>query len=249
MQVTNPPLDSTRESVVMSLESMVGPEGDLTTVTEQQCRKIRLRSPILQALQFGALKSMSSWKSVTLDATFPVTAGSGGLKEGILRVCEEAAAAVANGASVIILSDEAADSTRVPISTSMVVGAVHHHLVRLCLRTKVVLVADSGEAREVHHMCVLIGYGADAIYPRLVFRTIAVLDMGQTASNKYVMALHKGILKIMAKMGISTLQSYRGAQIFEAVGISQEIVDVCFVGTASRIGGESFETFCVSSLE
>lgn len=271
----------------MSLESLVGPEGDLSTVTEEQCHKIRLRSPILQSQQFQSLMWMKAWEHAVLDATFPVDAGKDGLKQGLDRVCEEATAAVARGVKVLILSDSAASSGRVPISSAMVVGAVHHHLVRLCQRTRVVLVVDSGEAREVHHMCVLVGYGADAIYPREVFRTIAVLDVEtQTACNKfvttpfaspdtfvlrlllctltqqshfayiptlslytsrYVKALHKGMLKIMAKMGISTLQSYRGAQIFEAVGLSKDIVDRCFTGTASRIGGETLQTFSASS--
>eukprot|EP00037_Helgoeca_nana_P022876 m.235640 g.235640 ORF g.235640 m.235640 type:complete len:1469 (-) comp26160_c0_seq1:78-4484(-) len=191
---------------------------------------------------------MKAWEHAVLDATFPVETGKDGLKQGLDRVCEEATAAVARGVKVLILSDSAASVGRVPISSAMVVGAVHHHLVRLCQRTRVVLVVDSGEAREVHHMCVLVGYGADAIYPREVFRTIAVLDVEtQTACNKYVKALHKGMLKIMAKMGISTLQSYRGAQIFEAVGLSKDIVDRCFTGTASRIGGETLQTFSASS--
>eukprot|EP00038_Savillea_parva_P027849 m.61807 g.61807 ORF g.61807 m.61807 type:complete len:2109 (+) comp8048_c0_seq1:137-6463(+) len=250
-QVTNPPLDSTRESVVMSLESLVGPEGDLTTVTEAQCRKIRLRSPILQEQQFQALKLMKEWGHATLDATFPVTAAENGLKQGLDRVCNEAAAAVEKGINVIILSDAKASPDRVPIPSALVVGAVHHHMVRLCQRTRIVLVLDSGEAREVHHMCVLIGYGADAIYPREAFRTIEAIEEieTKTASNKFVKALHKGILKIMAKMGISTLQSYRGAQIFEAVGLSADIVDRCFAGTASRMGGETLHSFSQSCVD
>lgn len=243
-QVTNPPLDSTRESCVMSLETLVGPEGDLTTTTEAQCHKIRLASPILTATQHAALLNLSDkgWKAKVIDITFDKHDGGNGLVQGLARAASEAATAVDAGFKIIVLSDQLADDSRVPMSSAMAVGAVHSHLVKLWKRTRVALVIDSGEAREVHHMCVLVGYGADAVHPRMAFQVINQLQLGSNAQASFIKAVHKGMLKVMAKMGISTLHSYKGAQIFEALGLGDDVINTCFPGTASRIGGPSIVT-------
>jgi len=251
-QVTNPAIDSTREEVIMSLECYIGPEGNVLESTEGQCHRLAVPHPVLTIEQLAAIKQLDyrGWKTKTIDATYARTEGPKGLKPALERLCREASQAIVDGYSLVILSDRAAGQDRVPISSLLATGAVHHHLVRTEERTRIGIVVETGEAREVHHFCCLVGYGADAINPYLAFEALWQLqDDGELPGDwdheqitaAYRKATKQGILKVMAKMGISTLQSYKGAQIFEAVGLSTDVVDLCFRGTASRIRGVNFE--------
>lgn len=253
-QVTNPPIDPIREAVVMLLECYVGPQGNLLEMKPDQCNRLLLKSPILRTSQLDALKQMLSvypkWSTHVVDITFPVEDGLLGYTNAIDRICREALEAVFNGAALVVLSDRHSGASRVPVSSLVACGAVHHHLVRQKQRLRVGLIVETAEAREVHHMCVLLGYGADAINPYLAVNTLLRmraqgmlkedLTEEQVVDN-YVHALDGGILKVMSKMGISTLASYKGAQIFEALGVDNTVVDRCFSGTASRVKGVTFE--------
>jgi glutamate synthase (NADPH/NADH) large chain len=260
-QVTNPAIDSIREEVVMSLECYIGPEGNLLEATEQHAHRLRVPHPILTNEELAALRHIDykGWKSKVLDITFPKSEGKAGLEKALLRLRAEASQAIADGNSLIILSDRAVAPDRVPVSTLLAAGEVHHHLVRTSERTRIGIVVETGEAREVHHHCMLIGYGVDAINPYLAFEALwqaqrdGLLpgekhDTDDKIVYSYRKAVAKGILKVMAKMGISTVQSYKGAQIFEAVGIADEVVDRCFVGTASRVQGVGFDVLAEEAL-
>ena len=260
-QVTNPAIDSIREEVVMSLECYIGPEGNLLQPCESDCRRLLVPHPILTNGEFSALQQMNQrgWSSATIDITFPRSAGTAGMLATLDRICREAEQAIDDGHGLVILSDRGIGPERIPLSTLMACGAVHHHLVRRAQRTRLGIVVESGEAREVHHFCLLIGYGADAINPYLAFESLWRARRQQVLSadefpddDKVVMAYRqgvaKGILKVMAKMGISTLQSYKGAQIFEAVGLRDDVIERCFTGTASRIQGVGFETLAAEAL-
>lgn len=251
-QVTNPAIDSTREEVIMSLECYIGPEGNLLATTEGQCHRLAVPHPILTNEELAAIKHLNyrGWKTKTIDITYPKSQGPAGLKWALDRICGEARQAIADNFSLIILSDRLASAHRLPVSALLATGAVHHHLVRNEERTRLGIVVETGEAREVHHFCLLTGYGADAINPYMAFEALWQLqDDGELAGEwtheqitaAYRKATKQGILKVMAKMGISTLASYKGAQIFEAVGISEEVMKKCFRGTASRISGVGFE--------
>ncbi len=251
-QVTNPPIDSTREEVIMSLECYIGPEGNLLETTEGQCHRLVVPHPILTNEELSSLQTLDhrGWKTKTIDVTYPKAEGAKGLKPAIDRICAEARQAIADGYGLVILSDRAVSEDRIPVSSLLATGAVHHHLVANEERTRIGLVVESGEAREVHHFCLLVGYGADAINPYMAFEALWELqDEGELEGDwtheqitaAYRKATKQGILKVMAKMGISTLQSYKGAQIFEAVGLSPDVVDKCFIGTASRIKGVTFD--------
>ena len=253
-QVTNPAIDSIREEVVMSLECYVGPEANLLEVTERHAHRLRLPHPILSNEELAALAKIDvrGWRARTLDITFPRGSGEAGLREALARIESEATRAVGEGYDLLVLSDRGAGLERVPVSSLLATGCVHHHLVRTHRRTRIGLIVETGEAREVHHHCLLIGYGADAVNPYLAFeslwyarRTGLFADCEHVESDAGVVAAYrkgvaKGILKVLAKMGISTLQSYKGAQIFEAVGLGAELVQRCFAGTASRVGGIGF---------
>jgi glutamate synthase (NADPH) large chain len=259
-QVTNPPVDSIREEVIMSLECYIGPEGNLLDTTEQQCHRLRVPHPILTDEETAAIKALDGyrgWKAKTIDITFARKEGTDGLLPALDRICAEAEKAIWDGDSLIVLSDRAADAHRVPISTLLACGAVHHHLVRNELRTRIGIVLETGEAREVHHFCLLTGYGADAINPYLAFEAIrdarghGHLKDDYTEEKivqTYREGVRKGMLKVMGKMGISTLQSYKGAQIFEALGLSGEVINKCFVGTPSRIKGIGFDILAQEHL-
>ena len=249
-QVTNPAIDSIREEVIMSLECYIGPEKNLLETTEGHAQRLRLSSPILSNEQLYALKKMDckGWKSKIIDITFPRSEGIKGVRKTIERICSEAQEAIKAGYSLAILSDRALSDDRVPLSTLLASGAVHQYLVRNALRTQIGLVLETGEAREVHHHCLLIGYGADAINPYLAFealwkaRSEGFTDPEEFVDDKslvdaYLKGVEKGMLKVMAKMGISTLHSYKGAQIFEAVGLKNDVIELCFRGTASRVQG------------
>jgi glutamate synthase (NADPH/NADH) large chain len=251
-QVTNPPLDSIREEVIMSLECFIGPEGNLLETTEKQCHRLVVPNPILTNEELASIKQLNyrGWKTKTIDITFPRTQGDPGLRWCLERICQEATQAIQAGFSLITLSDRKAGPDRVPVSALLAVGAVHQHLVRHSLRTRIGIVVETGEAREVHHHCLLIGYGADAINPYLAFEALQQCRRDGTLDEKwsddkivaaYRKAVEKGMLKVMGKMGISTLQSYKGAQIFEALGLNEAVVDYCFAGTPSRIKGVDFE--------
>ena len=254
-QVTNPAIDSIREEVIMALECYIGPERNLLEPTEAAAARLRIPHPILSNEALAALAGMNQrgWRAKTVDATFSVGTGKAGLLAALERLCTQATTAIAEGYSLLVLSDRATDATHIPISALLAVGAVHHHLVRSHARTRIGLLVETGEAREVHHHCLLIGYGADAINPYLAFEALwnarrqgHLADAPHVADDADVVAAYrkgvgKGILKVMAKMGISTLQSYKGAQIFEAVGLADEVVERCFAGTASRVQGVGFD--------
>jgi glutamate synthase (NADPH) large chain len=254
-QVTNPAIDSIREEVIMALECYIGPEQNLLEVSPAHAHRLRLPHPILSNEELAALKHMDhrGWKTCTIDITFPVRSGRDGLSRSLDRICAEASQAIEEGYSLIVLSDRAVSATRVPISSLLAVGTLHHHLVKTHARTRIGLVVESGEAREVHHHCLLVGYGADAINPYLAFEALwDALRQGYLSEAKhlrndddvvyaYRKGTAKGLLKVMAKMGISTLQSYKGAQIFEAVGLADDVVERAFVGTASRVQGVGLE--------
>ncbi len=254
-QVTNPAIDSIREEVIMALECYIGPEHNLLDVTPQHAHRLRVPHPILSNEELAALKHMDyrGWRTRSIDITFPPRSGRDGLVAALDRICEEASQAIAEGYSLIVLTDRAVGQDRVPISSLLAVGTVHHHLVRTHARTRIGLVLESGEAREVHHHCLLIGYGADAINPYLAFEALwdarqhGYLEDAPHINNDddvvyaYRKGTAKGIFKVMAKMGISTLQSYKGAQIFEAVGLAEDVIERGFTGTASRVQGVSLE--------
>ena len=258
-QVTNPPIDSIREDIIMSLECYIGPEGNLLDTTEEQSHRLCVPHPILTNEELAAVKNLDhrGWKTKTIDITYPRSEGAAGLGPAIDRVCDEVTQAINDGFSLVVLSDRNVGEDRVPISSLLATGSVHHALVRQELRTRIGLVLESGEAREVHHFCLLTGYGIDAINPYLAFESLrqARIDglLEEEFSDEkivpaYKKAVAKGMLKVMGKMGISTLASYKGAQIFEAVGLNSEVIEKCFVGTASRIAGVGFDVLAEEGI-
>jgi len=259
-QVTNPAIDSIREEVIMSLECYIGPEANLLESTPANCHRLLVDHPIITNEELAALKHMNhaGWQSRVIDITFERSAGKAGLRDALLRISAEAEAAADAGIQILVLTDRAVGPDRVPVSSLMAMGAVHHHLVKQAKRTRVGLVIETGEAREVHHHCLLVGYGADAINPYLAFESLwqarrdNLLPERFDCDDKIVAAYRKGVakgmLKVMAKMGISTLQSYKGAQIFEALGLKDEVIDVCFCGTQSRIQGVTFDIIAEETL-
>jgi glutamate synthase (ferredoxin) len=246
-QVTNPPLDAIREELVTQMATTIGPEANLLQPGPESCRQIKLASPILDNDQFAKLAHIArpGFKTVTLPMLFPVGEGGQGLGRALDDLCRQASEAIARGCTFIILSDRGMDQNYAPIPALLATAGVHHHLVREGTRTRVGLVIETGEAREVHHMALLLGYGAGAINPYLAFETLddmirqgmlPGLEHAQAVKN-YIKAVNKGVLKVLSKMGISTIQSYRGAQIFEAIGLEQKFVDRYFTWTSTRIGG------------
>ena len=251
-QVSNPPLDAIREELVTSLETFIGSEQNLFDETPEHSHQLKLKEPFLTNRELAKIRDLKVGKlrSKTLSTLFDVTAEPGALASAIEHLCTEASQAVSEGYPILILSDRDVSEDGAAIPSLLATAAVHHHLIRNGERTKVGLVLETGEPREVHHMAMLIGFGAGAVNPYLAFETINdicekqtmlnSLDFGQAEVN-YVKALHKGVLKIMSKMGISTLQGYRGAQIFEAVGLQTDFIDRYFSWTPSRIGGIGIE--------
>lgn len=259
-QVTNPPIDPIREANVMSLECYVGPQGNLLEMHPSQCDRLFLKSPILHWDEFCALQNIEkvhpSWSIANIDITFDKSEGLLGYTSTIERITQESSDSIEQGKKILILSDKTMGPHRVSVSSLVAVGAIHHHLVRNKQRSQVAIILETGEAREIHHFCVLLGYGCDGIFPYLAMETLvrmnneglirSVDDDDLSVDNKmllenYKHAIDGGILKVMSKMGISTLASYKGAQIFEALGIDNSVTDVCFAGTASRIKGVTFE--------
>ena len=260
-QVTNPAIDSIREEVVMSLECYIGPEGNLLEITESNAHRLRVLHPILTNEELASLKHLNhrGWRTMTIDITYDKSEGVAGLEQCLGSICAQSLQAIEDGYSLIILSDRNIGPERVPVSALLATSVVHHHLVSHQLRTRIGIVLETGEAREVHHHCLLVGYGADAINPYLAFEALfqsrrdGLLDEKESPNDESVVAdyrkgVAKGMLKVMAKMGISTLQSYKGAQIFEAVGLGEEVIERCFKGTASRIKGVGFEVLAEEAL-
>ncbi|MCS7471536.1 glutamate synthase large subunit [Stieleria sp. ICT_E10.1] len=258
-QVTNPAIDSIREEVIMSLECYIGPEQNLLDATPAHCHRLLVEHPILTNEELAALSHINheGWQSRVIDITFDRSEGKAGLQATLDRISAEAESAADEGIELVVLSDRKIGPDRVPVSALLATGAVHHHLVKQAKRTRIGLVIETGEAREVHHHCLLIGYGADAINPYLAFEALwqarrdALMDPSLDDDKivaSYRKGVAKGMLKVMAKMGISTLQSYKGAQIFEALGLKDEVIAKCFVGTASRIQGVSFDVIAEETL-
>ncbi|OFJ54005.1 glutamate synthase large subunit [Mycolicibacterium grossiae] len=254
-QVTNPPLDAIREEVVTSLQGTVGPEGDLLNPNADSCRQIVLSNPVLRNAELSKLICVDpdheirgrkhGLRAAVIRCLFPVARGGQGLKEALADVRAKVSAAIRDGARIIVLSDRESNEQMAPIPSLLSVSAVHHHLVRERTRTQVGLVVEAGDAREVHHMAALVGFGAAAINPYMAFESIEdMVDRGvingissDQAKANYTKAAGKGVLKVMSKMGISTLASYTGAQLFQAIGISQAVLDEYFTGLSCPVGG------------
>ncbi|GAB5903934.1 glutamate synthase subunit alpha [Mycobacteroides chelonae] len=254
-QVTNPPLDAIREEVVTSLGGVIGPEGDLLNPTAESCHQILLPQPVLHNDELDKLIHLDpsdevngrphGFSSRVIRCLYPVAEGGAGLRTALESVRAEVSAAIAGGAQVIILSDRESDDQMAPIPSLLAVAAVHHHLVRERSRTKVGLVVEAGDAREVHHVAALVGFGAAAVNPYMAFESIEdLIDRGMIsgverdkAIRNYIKAAGKGVLKVMSKMGISTLASYTGAQLFQAIGLSPELLNEYFTGLACPTGG------------
>ena len=266
-QVTNPPIDSLRESMVMSLRMHLGRRGSPLLERPSYARMLRVEHPILLAEGMAALRNVAGFSTVTIDAVWDVSKGAEGLRPALTALRRAAERAARRGARIIIISDRAADHRHAPIPMLLAVGAVRQHLVHTGLRARVGLVAEAGDAFDIHHFATLIGYGAEAVHPWLALSTVESLFAQERAPSRregadapprptpaeagerFRSAAEKGLLKILSKMGISTLSSYCGAQIFEVLGLGQEVITSCFEGTASPIGGIGFEEIAEDVLD
>ncbi len=261
-QVTNPPLDAMREELVTALRTTIGPESNLFGLGPDSCRMIELDSPVIDNRELESLLRMhesprAAGSAAVVPCHFPPEEGGGGLRRAIEAVCARVDELIEEGVWAVVLSDRGVDRGRAPIPSLLITAAVHHHLIRAKNRTRVGLVVEAGDAREVHHLCLLLGYGATAVNPYMAFDAIDYLiDEGihglenvsrRKAHANYIKAADKGILKVMSKMGISTAASYIGAQIFEAVGIGPEVIDAYFTGTGSQIGGVGLEVIAAEA--
>jgi glutamate synthase (ferredoxin) len=257
-QVTNPPIDSIREEIITSAETTIGSERNLLKPEPESCHLIELKTPLLSNEDLAKLKHINegNFKSVTIPILFNPKEGMKGLETVMDEICAQANSAIAEGANIIILSDRGVNPDSAPIPALLAVSGLHHHLIREGTRTRVGIVLESGEPREVHHFATLIGYGCGAINPYLAFETLGnMIDEGllvnvdyKTACKNYIKAVTKGVIKVASKIGISTLQSYRGAQIFEAVGLNQSVIDKYFTWTASRIEGADLEVIAKEAI-
>ncbi len=259
-QVTNPPLDAIREELVTSVLTGAGGEGNLLVPTPESCRQIALDLPVIDNDELARLKQLDGWrgfKSATLPMLFPAAEGAAGMERALEDLFRKASEAIDEGANLIILSDRGVDAGKAPIPSLLATAGLHHHLVREGMRTQAGLVLECGDAREVHHFALLLGYGAGSINPYVAFETLDdMINQGMIkpeinhaeAVYRYRKAIKKGVVKVMSKMGISTIQSYRGAQIFEAIGLNQEFIDRYFEKTASRIGGVGLEEIARETL-
>ncbi|SDS30372.1 glutamate synthase (ferredoxin) [Paenibacillaceae bacterium GAS479] len=258
-QVTNPPIDAIREEIITATGTSLGPERNLLNPEPESARQIRLDSPILSNEEFAKLRHVRrpGFKSITLPIFFPADGGEKGLRQSLQTMCEAADRVIAKGHNVLILSDFGSDRDNCPIPALLAVSCLHHHLIREGTRTRVSILLESGEPREVHHFALLLGYGVSAINPYLAFETLDdMIRQGmlrgvthEKAVKNFIKAATKGVLKILSKMGISTIQSYRGAQIFEAVGLQEAIVDKYFTWTPSRIGGIGLDIIAQETLK
>ncbi|MEU5188766.1 glutamate synthase large subunit [Streptomyces klenkii] len=255
-QVTNPPLDAIREELVTSLISSLGPQGNLLEPTAASCRSVTLPFPVIdndelaKLIHINADGDMPGLKAVTLSGLYRVAGGGEALAARLTEICAEADAAIADGARLIVLSDRHSDAEHAPIPSLLLTSAVHHHLIRTKQRTHVGLLVEAGDVREVHHVALLIGYGAAAVNPYLAMESVEDLVRAGTflrdiepedAIRNLIKALGKGVLKVMSKMGISTVASYRGAQVFEAIGLDEGFVETYFHGTTTKIGGAGLD--------
>ncbi|MFQ5598259.1 MAG: glutamate synthase large subunit [Nitrospiria bacterium] len=258
-QVTNPPIDPIREHLVMSLITTIGPKANLLGETPEHARRIKVHQPVLTNADLEKIRQISDghFKTITLKMLFRAANGPKELAIALDKLCQQASAAIHDGYTFIILSDRGINADWAPIPSLLAISTVHHHLIRESRRTEVGLIVETGEAREVPHFALLIGYGAGAVNPYLAFETLTDISREgyfpeaideTTAEVKYIKAINKGLLKIFSKMGISTVQSYCGAQIFEAVGLDAALVERYFTGTASRIGGIGIETVAEETL-
>jgi glutamate synthase (ferredoxin) len=257
-QVTNPPIDSIREAIITSPITTIGSERNLLQPEPESCRLIKLNTPVISNGELAKLKDIQSpnFASVTLPMVFDPQAGVAGLEAAIQDICQRADNAIAAGTNLIILSDRDIDPDHAAIPALLAVAGLHHHLIRNGTRTRVGLILESGEPREVHHFAVLIGYGCGAINPYLAFETIEnMINEGvlsgvdyATAGKNYIKAVTKGVIKIGSKIGISTIQSYRGAQIFEAIGLNSSVIDRYFTWTASRLEGADLAVLTQEAL-
>lgn len=250
-QVTNPPIDPLREAIVMSLETCLGSEKNIFEPTPDHANRIVLSSPVLSSSKMMQLRSVTKpgFEIETIDLNYDESMA---LDDAIKHICEQAAEAVRAGKVLIVLSDRNIEKGKVPANAIMVTGAVHHHLINVGLRADANLIIETGLVRDSHQLAVLLGFGATAVYPYLAYNVIAdLVDKGDLlgdplyAKNNFRKSLDKGLLKILSKMGISTVSSYRGAQLFEAVGLSEEVVELCFTGVESRISGATFDDLAI----
>ena len=250
-QVTNPPIDPLREAIVMSLETCLGSEKNIFEPTPDHANRIVLSSPVLSSSKMMQLRSVTKpgFEIETIDLNYDESMA---LDDAIRHICEQAAQAVRAGKVLIVLSDRNIEKGKVPANAIMVTGAVHHHLINVGLRADANLIIETGLVRDSHQLAVLLGFGATAVYPYLAYNVIAdLVDKGDLlgdplyAKNNFRKSLDKGLLKILSKMGISTVSSYRGAQLFEAVGLSEEVVELCFTGVESRISGATFDDLAI----
>src|SRR6185437_14871374 len=258
-QVTNPPLDAIREEIVTSLITTIGSEGNLLEETPERCRLLRLDQPILTNAELAKIKALDrpGFKARTLSILFPRAEGPAGMQRRMQALREEASRAMAEGVTLLILSDRGVNAESAPIPALLAASGVHHHLIREETRTRCGLIVETADAREVQHFALLTGYGAGAVNPYLAFDTLGQMQAEgylpadvplEKLQKNYVKAVGKGLLKVMSKMGISTQQSYRGAQIFEAIGLNSEFIDEYFTWTASRIEGVGIETISDEAL-
>ena len=250
-QVTNPPIDPIREELVTSAITTIGSEQNLFEETPEHCRQLKLWRPVITNVELEKIKRLDApgLRTVVLSTLYRVAEGEAGLRGALERLCRDASNAIADGATIIVLSDRGVDREHAPIPSLLATGAVHHHLIREGSRTRAGLVVESGEPREAQHFCLLVGYGAGAVNPYLAYATMAgMIDQGilkdvdeESAVEHFNKSVVKSLIKVASKMGISTVQSYRGAQIFEAIGLNQEVIDRYFTWTASRVGGVGLE--------
>jgi glutamate synthase (NADPH) large chain len=259
-QVTNPAIDPIRESVVMSLQACVGPEINLLGETEDHCHQLVMSQPILRNAECERLRQVDHdvFASRTIDITWPVESGPHGMERRLTEICQEASDRVRDHVTVLILSDRNIGAERAPIPSLLATSAIHHHLVREGTRLRCGLVVETGEAREVHHIACLIGYGASAVNPYVMFESLSALhregrlpeEMEQLeGEQRLIKAIGKGLLKVLSKMGISTIRSYTGAQIFEAIGLDPGLVDRHFTGTPSRVGGVGLDVLASEAMD
>ena len=255
-QVTNPPIDPIREKLVMSLHTVLGWRRNLLSETPEHCRQVMVESPVLLDSELEQLRTVGGdFPAVTVSCLWPASEGPEGLQNAVHRICQEAEKAADQDVRIIVLSDRGVDHDHVSVPMLLAMGAVHHHLRRVGKRMKVSMVCETGEARDVHQVACLIGYGASCVNPYLAFETVRELrekgtvevDFAKAVFN-YKKALENGLLKIMSKMGISVVSSYRGAQVFEAIGVSTPLVDECFTGTCTQIEGVGFAEIAAESL-
>lgn len=254
-QVTNPPIDPLRERSVMSLHTVLGPRGPLLDEDATASAVLRFDSPVVDEGQFAWLLSQSAFRPLVLTARWRVETGPEGIQGALEALCDEAVAAVAAGHGVLVISDRDADASHAPLPMLLAISAVHQRLLRVGRRTRTALVADTGEVREDHHVACLVGFGAALVHPYLGLASARELGRhevdleGDAAAARYLEALDKGLLKTMSKMGISAVSSYRGAQIFEMLGIDGDVVERYFTGTPWRIGGADLDTFARDQLQ